>query len=124
MREGEGERRGATMGGPANPSRQESSPRATPLIAVEAVSLRFGAEQIFSGLSLAIAEREFVCLLGPSGCGKSTLIRMIGGLIEPGSGSVRVEGRTPRAVRGRLAYVFQSPRLVPWRNARDNVALA
>jgi NitT/TauT family transport system ATP-binding protein len=100
------------------------TPSAKPLIVVEAVSLRFGSEVIFTDLSLAIAEREFVCLLGPSGCGKSTLIRMIGGLIEPGAGRVAVGGLAPRAARRSLAYAFQSPRLVPWRNARDNVALA
>ena len=40
------------------------------------------------------------------------------------AGFVRVAGRPPRLARGAIAYVFQSPRLVPWRNARDNVALA
>jgi len=97
---------------------------ARPLIAIEAASVRLGTDFIFSGLDLSVAEGEFVCLLGPSGCGKSTMIRMIGGLIEPDSGSVAIDGRPPRLARDRLAFVFQSPRLVPWRNARDNVGLA
>jgi NitT/TauT family transport system ATP-binding protein len=97
---------------------------ATPHIELQEVAVQFGADQIFSNLTLSIAECEFVCLLGPSGCGKSTMIRIIGGLIEPSQGSVSVAGRPPQLARSTLAYVFQSPRLVPWRNARDNVGLA
>jgi NitT/TauT family transport system ATP-binding protein len=96
---------------------------APPLIEIRQVSAQFGADVIFSDISLSIVEHEFVCLLGPSGCGKSTIIRMIGGLIEPALGSVSVAGQPPRQGRDTLAYVFQSPRLVPWRNARDNVGL-
>jgi NitT/TauT family transport system ATP-binding protein len=97
---------------------------APPLIEFQQVAAQFGADVIFSDVSLAIVEHEFVCLLGPSGCGKSTMIRMIGGLIEPSRGSVSVAGQPPRLGRNALAYVFQSPRLVPWRNARDNVGLS
>jgi NitT/TauT family transport system ATP-binding protein len=95
-----------------------------PHIELDALAVAFGDESIFSELTLKIAQSEFVCLLGPSGCGKSTLIRIIGGLLEPTQGRVTVAGLAPRAARNTLAYVFQSPRLVPWRNALDNVALA
>jgi NitT/TauT family transport system ATP-binding protein len=95
-----------------------------PHIELSDVAVAFGSDAIFSDLTLAIAEGEFVCLLGPSGCGKSTMIRIIGGLIDPSQGLVRVAGLPPLAARNALAYVFQSPRLVPWRNARDNVSLA
>jgi NitT/TauT family transport system ATP-binding protein len=97
---------------------------ASPLIQLRAVSAQFGADVIFSDVSLSIVEHEFVCLLGPSGCGKSTIIRMIGGLLEPARGSVSVAGQPPRRGRNALAYVFQSPRLVPWRNACENVGLS
>ena len=91
-------------------------------IALDALAVAFGGDRIFSDLTLTIAQGEFVCLLGPSGCGKSTLIRIIGGLIDPSAGA-RDRGRPARreAARNTLAYVFQSPRLVPWRNALDNV---
>jgi NitT/TauT family transport system ATP-binding protein len=95
-----------------------------PHIELRDVAMRFGADNIFSGLSLSIARGEFACLLGPSGCGKSTMIRIMGGLIEPTHGFISVGGRSPQLARGTLAYVFQSPRLVPWRNACDNVGLA
>jgi NitT/TauT family transport system ATP-binding protein len=95
-----------------------------PHIELRDVAVRFGADNIFSGLSLSIAQGEFACLLGPSGCGKSTMIRIMGGLIEPTHGFTSVGGRSPQLARGTIAYVFQSPRLVPWRNACDNVGLA
>jgi NitT/TauT family transport system ATP-binding protein len=95
-----------------------------PHIELRDVAVQFGADNIFSGLSLSIAQGEFACLLGPSGCGKSTMIRIMGGLIEPTHGFISVGGRSPQLARGTIAYVFQSPRLVPWRNACDNVGLA
>jgi NitT/TauT family transport system ATP-binding protein len=101
----------------------ETALPARPHIELSDLAIAFAGESIFSNLSLSIAEGEFVCLLGPSGCGKSTLIRLIGGLMEPTAGRVKVAGLPPRAAREALAYVFQSPRLVPWRTALDNVAL-
>ena len=95
-----------------------------PHIELRDVAVRFGADNIFSGLSLSITQGEFACLLGPSGCGKSTMIRIMGGLMEPTHGFISVGGRSPQLARGTIAYVFQSPRLVPWRNACDNVGLA
>jgi NitT/TauT family transport system ATP-binding protein len=101
-----------------------SNAQAMPHIELRDVAVQFGADRIFSGLSLSVAQGEFACLLGPSGCGKSTMIRLMGGLIQPTQGFIGVDGRSPQLARGTLAYVFQSPRLVPWRNARDNVGLA
>jgi len=102
----------------------ETALRARSHIELSDLAIAFAGESIFSNLTLSIAEGELVCLLGPSGCGKSTLIRLIGGLMEPTAGRVSVAGLPPRAARATLAYVFQSPRLVPWRTALDNVALA
>jgi len=102
--------------------RREAAP--PPHIELDALAIGFGGDPIFSDLTLRIAHGEFVCLLGPSGCGKSTLIRIIGGLIEPSHGRVSVAGLPPQLARTSLAYVFQSPRLVPWRTALDNVGLA
>ena len=93
------------------------------LIEFDRIGVSFGTETVFSDISLKVFGQELVCLLGPSGCGKSTMIRMIGGLIAPGSGTVRVEGKPPDRTRSSIAYVFQSPRLVPWRDALDNVCL-
>ena len=98
------------------------------LISFRAVSKRFdGAEQFaVKDLSFDIVAGELVAVVGKTGCGKSTMFNLLAGLIEPTSGEVRVEGRDPYrefdALRGRIAVVFQSDRLLPWRTAIDNVA--
>jgi NitT/TauT family transport system ATP-binding protein len=94
-----------------------------PIIAFENVSVAFGEEQIYDLLSFDVRRGEFVCILGPSGCGKSTLLRMIGGLLKASAGRVTVDGRAPDDAWEDIAFVFQSPRLVPWRSALDNVLL-
>ena len=94
-----------------------------PIITFENVGVAFGEEQIYDHLSFDVRRGQFVCILGPSGCGKSTLLRMIGGLLEMNMGRVTVDGRTPRDTWPEIAFVFQSPRLVPWRTALDNVLL-
>jgi NitT/TauT family transport system ATP-binding protein len=71
-------------------------------------------------IDLTVREGEFVTIVGPSGCGKSTLLRLIAGLSPPsGGGIVMSEGfASPR-----LAYVFQSPTLMPWASVQSNVRL-
>ena len=77
------------------------------------------------GVSISVTPGEFVSILGPSGCGKSTILRLVSGLIEPTSGSVRVHGRSPQ--QERLAKAFgltpQQPSLLPWRTVRQNARL-
>ena len=71
-------------------------------------------------IDLSVREGEFVTIVGPSGCGKSTLLRLIAGLSPPTGGSiVMAEGFKPP----RLAYVFQSPTLMPWASVQSNVRL-
>jgi NitT/TauT family transport system ATP-binding protein len=93
-----------------------------PAIVFRGVGLTLGGARIHEGLDFAVAEGEFVCLLGPSGCGKSTALRLIGDLLGGHEGSVTVEGRPPAEMWGRIAYVFQNPRLLPWKDALDNAA--
>jgi multiple sugar transport system ATP-binding protein len=76
------------------------------------------------GVSLDVADGEFMVLLGPSGCGKSTLLRMVAGLEDPTSGSVLLDGElandmTPR--ERKVAMVFQDFGLYPHMSARDNI---
>src|SRR5512147_321132 len=76
-------------------------------------------------VTLEIGKGEFVSFIGPSGCGKTTFLRVIADLEQPTSGSILVNGMTPRAAReGRAyGYVFQAPALYPWRTIARNVAL-
>jgi NitT/TauT family transport system ATP-binding protein len=78
-------------------------------------------------LVLDIAQGDMVAILGKTGCGKSTMFNMIAGLLAPTSGTVLVQGRDPfrhfNALRGKIAIVFQTDRLLPWRTAAGNVEL-
>lgn len=80
-----------------------------------------GAAPILQGLRLELAGGEFVCLVGPSGCGKTTLLNILAGLDTDYRGAVEI-GSTQATPR--IGYMFQSPRLLPWRTVRDNIALA
>lgn len=87
------------------------------------VVVEFSDETIYDGLSFSVKPGEFLCILGPSGCGKSTSLRLMGNLLEAQGGEVSIEGLPPELGWNKLAYVFQSPRLVPWRSALGNVLL-
>lgn len=89
----------------------------------EDVRVLFGTETIYDGLSFTVNEGEFMCILGPSGCGKSTSLRLMGNLLEAQGGKVSIAGLSPERGWDKLGYVFQSPRLVPWRTALGNVLL-
>jgi NitT/TauT family transport system ATP-binding protein len=75
-------------------------------------------------LSFRVDEGECVCIVGRTGCGKSTLLSMMLGLASPSSGQLLIDGRSPHRdflhFRGRIAAVFQTDRLLPWRNAVEN----
>jgi NitT/TauT family transport system ATP-binding protein len=105
------------------PTAQSGGTAAGAIIAFRDVEVTFGGELIYDRLSFDVRKGEFVCILGPSGCGKSTSLRIIGGLLAATGGRVSVGGRPPQEAWPEIAFVFQSPRLVPWRTALDNVLL-
>ncbi len=84
--------------------------------------VRFGAATVLGGASLAVAPGEFVSVVGPTGCGKSTLLNLAAGLLAASDGEVRSLGRKVAGVNRQCGYLFQGESLMPWRNARDNVA--
>ncbi len=94
-------------------------------IAFRNVTKRFGDLVAVDDLSLDIHRGELVALLGKTGCGKSTMFNMISGLMKPTSGEVEVMGLSPfrefDKFRGKMAIVFQTDRLLPWRTAVKNV---
>jgi ABC-type nitrate/sulfonate/bicarbonate transport system ATPase subunit len=73
-------------------------------------------------LVVSVAAGEFVALVGPSGCGKTTFLNIVAGLDRDFTGDLALRpgdnGREPR-----IGYVFQTPRLLPWRTVRENLAL-
>jgi ABC-type nitrate/sulfonate/bicarbonate transport system ATPase subunit len=103
----------------------------TPAISFVDVSKRFarpdgGMLDVLDRVSFAVPVGEIVAILGPSGSGKTTLLNMAAGLAGPDRGRVAVMGRdTGEAVDwSRVGYMFQDDRLLPWRVAAGNVALA
>ncbi len=76
-------------------------------------------------ISLDVQPGELVSLIGPSGCGKSTLLRLIGDLIAPSSGTLRVNGKSAPQARLNREYgmVFQQATLYDWRTVTKNVQL-
>ena len=79
-----------------------------------------------SDLSFSVHTGELVSVVGRTGCGKSSTLHMILGLERPTSGSITIDDKEPYTdfgyFRGRLAAVFQTDRLLPWRKTIDNVA--
>jgi nitrate ABC transporter ATP-binding subunit len=82
-----------------------------PFVAVDNVNARIG-------------DGEFVCILGHSGCGKSTVLSIIAGLQQATLGGVVIDGTEVNGPGADRAVVFQSPSLLPWLTARQNVRLA
>ncbi|MEP6604421.1 MAG: ATP-binding cassette domain-containing protein [Spartobacteria bacterium] len=92
------------------------------------LSKRYANAPALHSTSLAIERGKTTVLIGPSGCGKSTLLRLIIGLIQPDSGSIRFDGSEVTAdkidiLRRRIGYVIQEGGLFPHLTARGNVLL-
>jgi NitT/TauT family transport system ATP-binding protein len=96
-----------------------------PVIAFSEVTKTFGegtgAVTALERVSFDIAKHEFVSVLGPSGCGKSTLLRLIGGLVKPSRGSLRVFDYPLTEPRDDVGIMFQRPTLLPWLDVLGNV---
>lgn len=86
-----------------------TSSKGTPTLALDRVSVTAG-------------HGEVVCLVGESGCGKTSLLNIVAGLINCQSGEITIEAND--AAARRVSYVFQRPRLLPWRSVRENVVFA
>ncbi|KAB1643920.1 ABC transporter ATP-binding protein [Gulosibacter chungangensis] len=94
--------------------RDDSRPEnLTTRIRAHALTRRFADRAVLDALDFAADAGEFIVLLGRSGTGKSTLLRLIGGLDEPSSGELTVQGE--------LAMAFQDARLLPWQKVWQNV---
>jgi len=109
--------------------RAASSPAARPYVELAGVAKTYRRghgraareTHALEAVDLAIGEGEFLAIVGPSGCGKSTLLRIVAGLHLPSSGEARVGGRLVDRPQTDVGIVFQSPVLLDWRNALDNV---
>ncbi len=98
------------------------------------ISIQSISHQYFNGktthaledIHLDILQKQFVALIGPSGCGKSTLIRLIAHLISPSQGKISIGKFDPKQAieNGQVAWMAQSPALLPWLTVAGNLRLA
>ena len=98
-----------------------------PILVAEGICKTFpsreGEVRALRDVSLTVSDGEFVSLVGPSGCGKTTLLRILGGLLLPDAGVVRIGGQVLTQPRREIGFVFQDPTLMPWRTVVQNVTL-
>ncbi len=85
---------------------------------VRNLSISYGAEPVLEGVNLSVGEGQFVSLVGPSGSGKSSLLRAAIGLQKPLAGSIERD-----VAADDVGILFQDDALLPWKTARENVAL-
>ncbi len=83
---------------------------------IENISKKFGVLEIFKDFSMNFLPDRINCILGPSGCGKTTLLNMISGSILPDSGNRN------NFEKMSFSYVFQEPRLLPWKTVEENIS--
>ncbi len=96
-------------------------------VSINDVRKSYGNVEVLHGVSVDIADGEFVILVGPSGCGKSTLLRMIAGLEEISAGEISIAGRVVNNLPPKdrdIAMVFQSYALYPHMTVEQNMGFS
>ena len=91
------------------------------------IEFRISAQAVYKAVaptSLTVGEGEFVSIVGPTGCGKSTLLNATAGLLKPAGGSVEIFDEPLAGLNTTSGYLFQQDALMPWKTARDNIAIA
>jgi len=99
------------------------------MASIDVVDIRkaYGGHEVIHGVSLDIADGDFVILVGPSGCGKSTLLRMIAGLESITSGAIKIGNRVVNGLAPKdrdIAMVFQNYALYPHKTVAENMGFA
>ncbi len=85
------------------------------MIGFEQVSKTLGPTRVFQNFSLQAETGRILSVIGPSGCGKTTMLQMLAGLERPDAGRITGAGGL------RVSYVFQEPRLLPWKTVAQNI---
>lgn len=95
------------------------------ILRINSLTKRYKNLLVLDDLSFNVEKGEFVSVIGPSGCGKTTLLKIIGGLIAPTKGQIKLwrEKNGLISSKRRFGFVFQDPVLLPWRNVAENISL-
>lgn len=92
-----------------------AGPRAAPAIHISGIRKSFGGLIVLEDLSMDILENRVTVILGPSGCGKTTLLNILSGADRDFEGKIEgIDGKI-------ISYLFQEPRLLPWKTAAGNM---
>lgn len=94
------------------------------LLTIEKLCFGFDEQQYqtINNLALNVQRGEIICILGASGCGKTTVLNLIAGLLNPKSGSIKIQSNANK--KNKIGYIFQSDPLFPWRTVEGNLMLA
>lgn len=82
-----------------------------------------GSYKAVAATNLDVGAHEFVAIVGPTGCGKTTLLNVAAGLLAPAGGETYVFGQKLAGLNTRAGYLFQQDAVMPWKSARDNIAI-
>jgi NitT/TauT family transport system ATP-binding protein len=74
----------------------------------------FNGLSVLENINLEVLKGERLAIIGPSGAGKTTLLKIIAGLLQPSAGEIQKDG-------GKIGFVFQEARLIPWRSVKENL---
>ena len=88
------------------------------MLRVRGLTIGYGGEPVLQGIDLEVSAGQFTSLVGPSGSGKTSVLRAVTELVTPESGSVELD-----VGMNEVGFLFQDDALLPWRTARQNVAL-
>ena len=88
------------------------------MLRVADLAVGYGREPVVEAVNLEVGAGKFVSLVGPSGSGKTSILRAVNGLLTPRTGQIELNGSAES-----LGFLFQDDALLPWRSARENVAL-
>ncbi|MFO8234204.1 MAG: ABC transporter ATP-binding protein [Bacteroidales bacterium] len=85
------------------------------MITIYNIKKSYNQLTVYDNFSLGMKQNEISCILGPSGCGKTTLLNMIGGITSPDAGYIEL------LQNDTISYIFQEPRLLPWKTVLGNI---
>ena len=110
------------------PAANDASASGQPIMVVQALEKTYATQDgsrvhELGPLSLSLPRGAFMTIVGPSGCGKSTLLKLLSGLLPRSAGSITVNGAEVHEPQRDIGMVFQTPVLLPWKTALDNVLL-
>ncbi len=92
-------------------------------LAIHSIEKNFDQVKVLKKIEMTIRAGEFVAIVGHSGSGKSTLLRLIAGLEESDEGEILIDQKKVQGINPQVRYLFQEPRLLPWKTVAANVQL-